>query len=87
MATTVIVFLLNIYYIVILAWDVYYMSLSFDTVLPWSHCNNDFNTEKYGPYSLYNRGDKGWDRNLVCGNYPVLRHGPALVSLQQRLQY
>ena len=35
---------LNCYYNVILAWDIYYIGLSFSHVLPWSHCNNDFNT-------------------------------------------
>jgi solute carrier family 6 GABA transporter-like protein 6/8/11/12/13 len=43
-ATTVIVFLLNIYYIIILAWDLYYASHAFTAILPWSHCNNTWNT-------------------------------------------
>lgn len=43
-ATTVIVFLLNIYYIVILAWDVAYLGMAFSAVLPWAHCNNTWNT-------------------------------------------
>jgi SNF family Na+-dependent transporter len=45
-ATTVIVFLLNIYYIVILAWDVNYLVMAFTSVLPWSHCNNEWNTDR-----------------------------------------
>ncbi|KAK3707304.1 hypothetical protein QZH41_014810 [Actinostola sp. cb2023] len=43
-ASVVIVQYLNIYYIVILAWAFYYMFHSFTSVLPWSHCNNDWNT-------------------------------------------
>ena len=35
----------NLYYNVILAWDLYYMVLAFQKHLPWSHCDNDFNTE------------------------------------------
>ena len=44
-ATTVITFLMNIYYIVILAWSLYFMFMSFSTVLPWAHCGNLWNTK------------------------------------------
>ncbi|XP_061571610.1 sodium- and chloride-dependent GABA transporter 2-like [Cololabis saira] len=33
-----------VYYIVILAWALFYLSYSFQAVLPWSHCNNTWNT-------------------------------------------
>jgi len=48
LATTIIVFLLNIYYNVILAWAFYYLFSSFTSVLPWSHCNNAWNTPDCG---------------------------------------
>ena len=32
------------YYIVILAWAVFYLVHSFQSVLPWAHCNNTWNT-------------------------------------------
>ncbi|XP_038071356.1 sodium- and chloride-dependent taurine transporter-like [Patiria miniata] len=44
LGSVVILVLLDIYYIVILAWSLYYMFMSFTSVLPWSHCNNIFNT-------------------------------------------
>ncbi|XP_074520753.1 sodium- and chloride-dependent GABA transporter 2-like isoform X1 [Halichoeres trimaculatus] len=34
-----------VYYIVILAWALFYLGYSFQAELPWSHCNNTWNTE------------------------------------------
>ncbi|XP_077573326.1 sodium- and chloride-dependent GABA transporter 2-like [Stigmatopora nigra] len=34
-----------VYYIVILAWALLYLCYSFQPQLPWSHCNNTWNTE------------------------------------------
>uniref|UniRef100_A0A665X6K8 Transporter n=1 Tax=Echeneis naucrates TaxID=173247 RepID=A0A665X6K8_ECHNA len=34
-----------VYYIVILAWALFYLAYSFQAELPWSHCNNSWNTE------------------------------------------
>ncbi|XP_033761460.1 creatine transporter-like [Pecten maximus] len=34
----------NIYYIMVLAWAAYYFVLSLTSILPWSSCNNDWNT-------------------------------------------
>lgn len=44
-ASLVIVFWLNVYYIVILAWNLFYLFQSFSAVLPWSVCGNWWNTE------------------------------------------
>ncbi|XP_036375596.1 sodium- and chloride-dependent GABA transporter 2-like [Megalops cyprinoides] len=44
-ATQVIVALLNVYYVVVLAWGIFYLSFSFSWDLPWSSCNNTWNTE------------------------------------------
>lgn len=44
-ASMVIVFFCNTYYIMVLAWGFYYFIKSFSATLPWSHCNNPWNSE------------------------------------------
>ncbi|XP_062566901.1 sodium- and chloride-dependent creatine transporter 1-like [Saccostrea cucullata] len=45
-ATLLINFLCNTYYIVIMAWGLYYLYSSMSSILPWSHCQNEWNTNK-----------------------------------------
>uniref|UniRef100_A0A3B5BGH9 Transporter n=1 Tax=Stegastes partitus TaxID=144197 RepID=A0A3B5BGH9_9TELE len=45
-ASQVIVTYLNIYYIVVLAWGIFYLINSFKSPLPWSTCDNYWNTGK-----------------------------------------
>lgn len=44
-ACTIIVFLLNCEYNIILTWTFYYLFSSFNTVLPWSQGDNEWNSE------------------------------------------
>ncbi|KAI4887830.1 hypothetical protein NFI96_026526 [Prochilodus magdalenae] len=43
--TQVIVSLLNFYYIIVLAWGIFYLYHSFSTDLPWSSCHNAWNLD------------------------------------------
>ena len=37
--------IVSTYYNVILAWSLYYLGMSFYSQLPWTNCENDWNTE------------------------------------------
>ncbi|UJR22171.1 hypothetical protein I4U23_025235 [Adineta vaga] len=44
-AVTVIAFYTDFYYNVVISWGLYYLFASFKRILPWSQCNNPWNTE------------------------------------------
>ncbi|XP_030893260.1 sodium- and chloride-dependent GABA transporter 2-like [Leptonychotes weddellii] len=43
-ASQMIVVLLNIYYIIVLAWALFYLFSSFTVDLPWGSCHHEWNT-------------------------------------------
>uniref|UniRef100_A0AAY5KZG2 Transporter n=1 Tax=Esox lucius TaxID=8010 RepID=A0AAY5KZG2_ESOLU len=54
-ASIVIVSLLNVYYIVILAWGLYYLFQCFQPELPWAKCNQPWNTDRSHTDSLMHK--------------------------------
>ncbi|XP_005805062.2 sodium- and chloride-dependent GABA transporter 2-like isoform X1 [Xiphophorus maculatus] len=44
-----------VYYVVILAWALFYLFYSFQAELPWSHCNNTWNTNACFLFDEYNQ--------------------------------
>ncbi|XP_027049078.1 sodium- and chloride-dependent taurine transporter-like [Pocillopora damicornis] len=55
-ASVIIVQFLNIYYIVILGWALFYMFASFQSKLPWSRCGNEWNTPNCVDYITSEKG-------------------------------
>jgi SNF family Na+-dependent transporter len=51
-ATQVIEAHLNVYYIIILAWAIFYLSNCFTTELPWATCGHEWNTGMVSRLSL-----------------------------------
>uniref|UniRef100_A0A8C6UX40 Transporter n=1 Tax=Neogobius melanostomus TaxID=47308 RepID=A0A8C6UX40_9GOBI len=89
--TQVIVTLLNFYYIIVLAWGIFYLYFSFSWDLPWSSCNNTWNTENCVEFQRRNASDNQtfninitspviefWDAEDFAGSRP---HGLSQLGL------
>ncbi|XP_030049934.1 sodium- and chloride-dependent creatine transporter 1 [Microcaecilia unicolor] len=83
LASVVIVFFCNTYYIMILAWGVYYLVKSFNATLPWSTCGNPWNSpncmEIFRPEDCANGsiGANSTFGNLTCDELSE-KHSPVI---------
>lgn len=70
-ASQVIVILLNFYYIIVLAWALFYLFSSFTIDLPWGSCDHEWNTGGCG--ALTQSSTSSWQRETCCCPGPNLR--------------
>ncbi|CAH1777698.1 unnamed protein product, partial [Owenia fusiformis] len=86
-------FVANIYYNVIVAWVVYFLFASFTWTLPWSTCDNSWNTPQCSSIQVNTTSNKTVDYLLKTftaytikqANFSVnVANGSALVNTTQR---
>lgn len=77
-ASQVIVILLNFYYIIVLAWALFYLFSSFTIDLPWGSCDHEWNTGGCGAPSQSSA--RSWLGETCCYPGPNLRRvaGPCM---------
>ncbi|XP_063875977.1 sodium- and chloride-dependent glycine transporter 2-like isoform X5 [Scylla paramamosain] len=71
-AMVILAYFTSIYYNVILGWSFFYLIFSFYSMLPWSHCDNDFNS----PGCYYEEGA------ALCRNQSLFFFNHSCLSLE-----
>ncbi|XP_013384850.1 sodium- and chloride-dependent glycine transporter 1 isoform X2 [Lingula anatina] len=71
-----------IYYNIIITWTLYYLLMSFQAVLPWSHCNNDWNDENC---ALWHKRSPNATNHTHQGPLDPLLDGAGVVRLMGNL--
>ncbi|XP_017400891.1 sodium- and chloride-dependent GABA transporter 2 isoform X1 [Cebus imitator] len=64
-ASQMIVILLNVYYIIVLAWALFYLFSSFTIDLPWGSCHHEWNTEHCVGFQKTNGSLNGTSENVT----------------------
>uniref|UniRef100_A0A2K6NCN0 Transporter n=1 Tax=Rhinopithecus roxellana TaxID=61622 RepID=A0A2K6NCN0_RHIRO len=64
-ASQMIVILLNVYYIIVLAWALFYLFSSFTIDLPWGGCHHEWNTEHCVEFQKTNGSLNGTSENAT----------------------
>ncbi|XP_033764045.1 sodium- and chloride-dependent glycine transporter 2-like [Pecten maximus] len=73
--------IVSIYYNVILAWTLYYFGMSFSSVLPWSHCNNEWNSPDC--YTRIGRTNNSVTFNTTGETYNKTENRTAMTSSEE----
>ncbi|XP_076451199.1 sodium- and chloride-dependent GABA transporter 2-like [Babylonia areolata] len=69
----VITAVVSLYYAAIVAWALYYLAMSFSNPLPWTSCDNGWNTNSCFPTGFLQQAkDQDPDHNHTSGLTPVL---------------
>ncbi|XP_071959803.1 sodium- and chloride-dependent GABA transporter 2-like [Antedon mediterranea] len=86
-AATTISAMLNIYYIIIVSWSLFYLFASFQSELPWGECGNSWNTAYCNAISKQNdTAGTGYFRSWNDTLYPVeLGESPAQQYWERRV--
>ncbi|XP_069131670.1 sodium- and chloride-dependent glycine transporter 2-like [Argopecten irradians] len=71
--------IVSIYYNVILAWTLYYFIMSFSSVLPWSHCSNEWNT----PLCYTRIGQTNGSLNVIKVTNNIIDNDTAMTASEE----